>query len=109
MSIMPDLHHQFSFCQSLVFVLEHIIIEEKGIKKNRTTMRFLNIHSYNGAPDTIRTYGLQFRKLSLYPAELRARNTTHFIMGMRGVQGIRQSSQFKRKLLSNDYHSQPTR
>lgn len=26
-----------------------------------------------GAPDTIRTYDLQFRKLSLYPAELRAR------------------------------------
>jgi hypothetical protein len=28
---------------------------------------------FNGAPDTIRTYDLQFRKLSLYPAELRAR------------------------------------
>ncbi len=27
----------------------------------------------DGAPDTIRTYDLQFRKLSLYPAELRAR------------------------------------
>ena len=26
----------------------------------------------NGAPDTIRTYDLQFRKLLLYPAELRA-------------------------------------
>ena len=28
--------------------------------------------SSSGVPDTIRTYDLQFRKLTLYPAELRA-------------------------------------
>ena len=28
-----------------------------------------------GVPDTIRTYDLQFRKLTLYPAELRAHIT----------------------------------
>ena len=30
----------------------------------------------SGAPDRIRTCGLQLRRLSLYPAELRARLTT---------------------------------
>lgn len=29
---------------------------------------------YNGAPDKNRTCGLQLRRLSLYPTELRARN-----------------------------------
>ena len=33
-----------------------------------------------GAPDTIRTYDLQFRKLSLYPAELRARDKVYYSM-----------------------------
>lgn len=33
----------------------------------------------SGVPDTIRTYDLQFRKLTLYPAELRARICTRYI------------------------------
>lgn len=39
-----------------------------------------------GAPDTIRTYDLQFRKLLLYPAELRARDTKHFSMSRQAAQ-----------------------
>lgn len=39
----------------------------------------------NGAPDTIRTYDLQFRKLSLYPAELRARGKVN--NSMKGEDG----------------------
>lgn len=47
-------------------------------KKNRT--KYGSGTFETGAPDTIRTYDLQFRKLSLYPAELRARNIYYFSM-----------------------------
>ena len=44
----------------------------------------------NGAPDRNRTCGLQFRKLALYPTELRARdgNYTVFLSSAHRVQKI---------------------
>gem|GEM_PF-2497207 len=39
--------------------------------------------SFTGTPDTIRTYDLQYRKLTLYPAELRVpsrKNATGVIL-----------------------------